>query len=819
MLHTALWDDVAAIAAMPVLLWIIATGLGLLAERLARQRLDNALLAPLGFCVALSLTLGIYTTGAGNSIALPLLLVAVLAGFLLQRRDLRSRLNPGWPLLAGLAAYVLFNLSVIAAGHWTFTGYNFENDSAYEMLLVDYLKVHGTHLVVMKSSTSASALNAYLQSGYPLGSQSLLAALSGLLGTSVAVIWQGFISAMAAIGAMALAMLSGRMMDRRLAALAGFVAMSAALTYQYALQGSIKEIAVTVAVLSSLAITRFAILQPRGVRGAVALCAIPLAAVLSAYSAAGIPYAAALAGSGVLGLLLVHRRLPTRAWIAPALIGGVTLAVFCAPALNTISTFLHVSLSGYTGAHASAPQLGPLFRALPLSELSGVWLFGDYRLPVPHGHANQLTVLATVVIFALLVAGVARLLLRREPGPLMGLVTMGLVLLIVYPRSIPYAQAKLLAIASPIVVLGAAQGISWLRTRTLLPLAALLSGGIGATVLGSSALAYHSSPVAPTERMLALRQAEKWLHGKGPVLDSEFEQFAKYFMQGAYVYVATDSPTPVPLELRSPQSQYDRSFDLDSETLPFVESFPYILTRVSPAASRPPANYRLIAQNPYYAAWRRLPVPRVLAHLPLQSPISAQAPVQCAALGALVSDDAAAAAAATTTATTAAAATTSAMSLVVASHTDSYGFQLKNAATRSRGWPLDPSGAAVLGSPGAASKSVVIPHGGAYRIWVQGTLPRRITVKLDGRKLGTVGGVNTPDEWLDGGAVTVAPGRHTLEVLRPGGSLVPGDGGSQGRLVAVALSTESPRRTHTFPIGQWRRLCGQPADWVELTRP
>ena len=48
-------------------------------------------------------------------------------------------------------------------------------------------------------STANSVISSYLSTGYPLGAQSLLGVISGMLGVSAAVAWQSFISAMAAV--------------------------------------------------------------------------------------------------------------------------------------------------------------------------------------------------------------------------------------------------------------------------------------------------------------------------------------------------------------------------------------------------------------------------------------------------------------------------------------------------------------------------------------------------------------------------------------------------------------------------------------------
>lgn len=803
------WENLAGMALVPVAVWVTTVGLGLLVERLARVRLPNALLIPLGYGAAVVVCLGIYTAGVGDVVLLPLLCAFVLAGFVLARAELPARLNAGWPLLAGVAAYVLFDLSVLATGHWTFTGYRLQDDIAYELLLARHMQEHGTSLAGLQTSTATSFITSFLGTGYPLGAQSYLAALGALLHTELAAVWQGYLSSLAAVGAIAAATVSGRTLDRRVGALVGLLAMGAALTYQYAMQGSIKEIGVTVAVLSALALIRHAIIELRGA-GAAVIVAVPLAAILATYNAAGVPYVLALAASGLLAAVYVHRRLPTIAWARPAAIGAVAFVVLALPALKTLLTFLRVSTALYTGSNAAALPLGQLLRPLPLSEVVGVWLQGDYRLPVLSGTSGHLEVLATVAILALLALGTANALMRREPAVPMGVITMGLVLAIVYPKAIPYAQAKLLAIASPVVVLGAAQGLALLgRRRRLIPLAGLVGAALGAGVLVSDALAYHADPVAPTSRLLAVREIGRRLGDRGPVLMSEFEEFAKYFTQPARVYVGTEYPTPENLLLRVPGGLYAQSFDLDAEQLSFVESFPYIIVRRSPAASRPPANYRLLYENYYYEVWQRTATPQVLEHVPLQQQYVAYAPVECKALAAVVRHAPAGS------------------RLVVAESPLSVGYEVLHATVRSSGWIPDPNtynpNAVVPLTPGSAGKIVHVPRTGTYQVWVQGSFPRTIRVTLDGRTVGSVFGQNTPDEWLQAGTVHVDAGAHPLDLFRGGGSLTPGDGGTgsvegKGEIGYVALVADEPERLVTVPLRAWRSLCGKPADWVELVR-
>jgi hypothetical protein len=800
---TGLWNNVAGLAVVPIAVWLIASGHGLLIERVARVRFPNALVVSIGFCSSVVVALGAYETGIGNDLAVPVVVSPAVLGLALARRELLARLNAGWPLLAGIAAYVLFNLSVIALGHWTLTAYNIENDSAYELVLIAHLQAHGTSAASGPPSTANSVITAYLSTGYPLGAQSLLGVVSGLLGVSAAVVWQGFISAMAGVGTMAASLLSGRTMNRRLAATAGLLAMGSALSYQYALQGSIKEVGCAVAVLSALAVMRYAILSLDG-SAAVAVSAIPLAAILAIFNAAGIPFAGALAVSGAIGMLLVRRQRPQREWFRPALLGSVVLAIFAIPALLTLGTYLRVASSAYSGSNPTAPPLGPLLRPLPFSEMSGVWLYGDYRLPVPPGTGAVITVVVTVGLFTLLAPGVLRMVKARESGPLMGLITMALVLAIVYPRVTPYAQAKLLMIASPILVLSSLQALTAARGLVWNGLARMTALAIGAAVLASDALAYHAFPVAPTDRLLSLQEIGKRLGARGPVLDSEFEQFAKYFAQPAQLIDGPDAPTPEPLVLRNPAPQYDHSFDLNEEQLSFIESFPFVLIRRSPVSSRPPANYKLVVENTFYELWQREASPRVYSHLSLGGyGVNAGRPPGCRALRSIV------------------AAAPRGARLAVATRPATYGYELANASVRSPGWVADagsPGGFLTL-TPGLAQKSVRVHQTGFYETWIQANLPRRVAVTVDGHKVGSAQGSNTPGQWLSAGVIGVAAGRHTLGVVRGGAGLGPGNGGTQAAIGAVAISLAGESaHIWTVPLRRWRSLCGTEADWIEVVR-
>jgi hypothetical protein len=807
--------DLMAVIGLPVVMWASCLGCGLALERVLRVRLSNALLLPLGLCVSLVLTFPGYVAGVGDGLAIALLAAVALAGLVFARDGLRARLNPGWPGVAGLGIYVLYMLPVIAHGHWTWSGYGFVNDSAFEMLLADHAKSAGTILGNIPASTGRQFLGTYLASGYPLGTQTLLGTFSGLTATPVEVLFQGFIAFLAGSGAMALATVPRKLLSARRAALVAFLAIAANLTYQYALQGGLKEIGLLATLCAAVALAREAISLERPYVGAV-LVAVAAAAALSTYNAVAAPFLGALLLFIGLGVLLTHVRAGqardqpvallkgARRWLGP-LAGGLALtAVLAIPSLMSFQTFFNVARAGQGATGVGSAQFGQLLRALPLSQLSGVWLAGEYRAPVVPEPAATLTLIATVAILVLLVPGILWAVRVREPGPLLLLGMVGLVLLIVYPRVSPYAKGKLLVIASPAVVLVALAVLASVRGRAAIP-ALVVAGALGAAIVASDLLAYGYDRIAPTPRMEAIQQTGDHFRGEGLVLWNEFEEYAKYFARDARISVPFEAVTLQQVQLRSPTYFYGRYFDLDQELLSFVENYPIIVTRRSPAASRPPANYQLVYQNRYYLGWRRTSRPQVLRHLPEQSLYSPSGTVTCRALEPII------------------AGAPAGSDLVVATPPEFAWFEPLYSPDRSFGWGIVPgqAGAIIANTPGHASGLVTVAGNARYAVWVQGDFPRPVQVQVNGRTVGTVSEADTPGQWSKAASLYLTPGRQRMRIVKSAGHrhFGPGEWGV-GIIGAVGLQREpAAERLRTVPTASWRTLCGGRADWVELVRP
>jgi hypothetical protein len=798
-----------AVVGAPLVMWAVCLGCGLALERVLRVRLSNALLLPLGLCVALTLVSPGYAAGAGDALAIVLLLGVSIAGLVFAQGGPRARLNPGWPGVAGLAAYVLYMLPVIAYGHWTWSGYDFVNDSAFEMLFASHIQGYGLTLGNIPLTSEQQFLMSYLNSGYPLGTQSLLATLSGLTHTEAAVLYQGFISSLAALGAVALATVPRGLLGARGAALVGFAAIAANLTYQYALQGAIKEIGLLATLCAGLALGRAAIALARPYVGAV-LMAVVAAAALASYNAVAVPFLGALVLFLGLGLLFVRGERPRLRWSGPLAVGLGLAGLLAIPSLISFETFFEAARTGQGSTGVGATQLGQLLRPLPLSQLSGVWLSGEYRLAIPSHHAGLLTAIASAVILLAIVPAIAWALWRRKPAVPVAVAMVGIVLLVVFPRVSPYSQGKLLAMSSPLVVLGGLVGL--LSLRALPGASGRRAGALGMVaavaaalaILASDILAYSHDTVAPTAQIEAIRQTGDHFAGRGLVLWNEFEEYAKYFARAAKISVPFEALTPQQVQLRTPTYFYGHYFDLDEELLSFVESYPIIVTRRSPAASRPPANYKLVYENAYYLGWERTSTPRVLEHLPLQQLYSPSRLIQCSALAPIVAK------------------APRGSELVVAVAPEVSWFEPASDPRRSGGWPADPAqaGAVETITAGHAEGMVAAKHEGSYAVWVQGDFPRPVHVFLAGREVGSVSGKNTPGQWLRAATLHLRAGSYRVRIVKTAGHrhFGPGEWGT-GTIGAVELQRQGPERMRTLALSRWHTLCGTEADWVEVVRP
>jgi hypothetical protein len=804
---------VVAWTVFPLVVYLVAAGLGLLAESVARTRLPDGLLAPTGACLAIVVVLLILELGGAGPAIGGGVAVLALAGAVVRRREL-SRIAPRWPLVAALLVFALYMGPVVLSGHWTWLGYNFVNDTATNLAVTEHLSEHGTAVLGGTPSTRQVIVDGTLGQSYPLGVHGLLAAFHWLVPVPVEMTYQPFIAVLAALGAMALASLATSLgVTAPVGAAIGAVAFGANLTYQYALQASFKEIAVAMIVATAPALGRFA-LDRRLQVGPVAIVGASLAAAVGVFSGGAAGYAGGLALMALLAVVLERQRLRVFAVGRAAVVGAAALAIAVAPILLDTVSFTRSASNVFANTNAdlsgplSSPAvLGNLARPLPLYESLGTWLRQDYRYPLGPGLGNTVTVALLVVAGALILVALVSEVRRRRLGAMLAVVPPLIVYVVGEPRLEPYAAAKLVVVLSPLAVFAAAMGAWWLSRRIRaagIVIGVALVGGI----VVSDALAYRNAHIVPVQRMDALRDAAEHGRGGGPWLFPEWEEYAKHFGEAAPLNVASESFSPRSVALRKPLIIFNHTFDLDDMTLEYVESFPGIMLRRSPEASRPPANYRLTYRNAYYELWEKDPDgPTVLAHVPLQQPGQPAVPPRCQEVRDLV--------ASMRPGERLVAARRDPLPTVGATIPPIYGAVRPTVAPN---WgvlpdPQDP-GTLITNGQGVLAGRLSV-GAGPYEVWVKGGGGRPLRVSVDGHAVGAQRQINTPGQWLPIGRVTLPAGSHELRLSRPGAGLEPGNGvnGPVGGIALERLSGQRP--LVTVPRSRAASLCGRPWDWIE----
>jgi hypothetical protein len=825
----------------PCVLAALCLGTGLLVDRLSGGFLPPALLLAVGAAALVGLSqLSTYVYPIAP--ATPYLMLAVaLAGLVAGWGRLRG-LVPGaaagpdgagllrratWPVLASVLAYALALAPVLAAGRPSLSSYMALADSAVHLIGADFLIRHGQHYAHLDLRNSYGRyVDYYYNHSYPSGADTLFGGSATLLGLPLIWAFQPFNAFVLASGAGPAWLIARRMrLARPWAALASLTAVVPALVYAYALLASVKELTALTMILTLGALVVVhrdwlgAAPAPagRGGRASPAVLArvIPAALVIAAgVSALGLAFGAwALAAVAVLAVVLVPelRAGGRRARRSLVLVAAAALALLIAawPTWRDLSGALSVAR-----AIASTSNSGNLHAPLHVTQVLGVWLNGSYKL-APAGTALVAThVLIAVTIAAALLGAVH--LARIRAYALAGWIALTLLASLLVGETVTtWAEAKTLVLSSPLVVLLAWGGVAALLAgraagashaprrsagRSTRVAAALLALALAGGTLASDALQYHVSDLAPTARYRELASLDSRFAGEGPTLFAAFDEYSMYELREMDVG-GPDFVYPPPTVAGAAGGHGD-PVDLDRVAPAALASYPLIVTRRDPAASRPPSAYALTWQGSYYQLWsRRKRAPAAALHEALGGPPAAQC-ARIARLAPLAAADRA--------------------QLVAAQAPQLVGVPLAH-ASHPRRWGHQREGL-VMSTPGTLTASFDLPAGGAWDVWVQGQIMPSVRLGVDGRTLASIAGQ------LDGNSlvpdtvppipVELAAGRHRVTVTRSGFSLAPGDGGAAVLdaifLTPAATDPRGPLRTAAPAL--WRSLCGRSYQWVEVVR-
>jgi hypothetical protein len=795
----------AVVVLFPLLFWLLSLGCGLLLEWLTGARLPALLLLPLGFGVLIVVSQ--FTTWWGPTAPLtPLvLLVLALLGFVLSRVRLRERWAERpkgwwWGAAAGVAAYVLVAAPVIAAGRPTFTGYLLDTTGSIQIAGAERL-LHHAHDFSTGIPAYGTTLAAYFGNGYPSGGHSVLASVGWLSGQSLIWLYSVYQALELSLLALVLVFIARRAgLGVRAAAITGALAAAPALVYAYALMGSIKEITALpmIVLMGALLVCARELRAAAGIR-AVLPFAVAAAAALDAIGIAASPWVGLFGAGALLAAVPIVRWRDLRTLV----LGGVGLVVSTAlvglPTVAPISKTLGLAEAVSSSDAQANSDPGNLLRPLKFIQTLGVWLGESHR--VEPKYVNQTYILLGVA--GLCIALGLIWIVRRRAWSVLAFVAISLLAwAFLHRHGTTWTDAKLLMILSPVVVFTALLGaFGVMRTRAVEGFVLVAALAIG--ILASDGLLYHGTNLAPTQRFEELANIGTRFAGQGPTLAPDFEEYDLFLLRDSEM----DSPG---LAYAGPFAfvdgagrLYGHSYDLDSLALESVERFQTIVMRRSPAWSRPPSNFQLEWKGRFYTAWRRVG-PSPLLHIPLGGGFEPAATPPCASLG-VVARNATRAGARIAFAPRA---SNISVNLATVSHSS-----LVETSTDLEGRPqLSFSG------PGRIEGSFTVKTAGAYELWLGGDVDRPLHVMLDGRLVGTPTAQSGDDgTTIDVATVELAAGRHTIRLLRGGGSLRPDDAGSTilDGIVFEPLSAER-ETVQTIAPSAWRSLCGRSLDWVEI---
>ncbi len=790
---------IVAWVAFPLVLGLLALGTGLLVERVAGFRMPGTLLIPLGFAGLVGAT-QLTTLPGWLAPATPwIALVLAIAGFVVGRR----RTVDPWAAAMAAGVFVIYALPTVLTGHATFLGYQNLGDAAIHFELADRVMGHGASVAGLAPSSYQLSLFSYIGTSYPTGGHTVLGAARALVGTDVAWVFAPYIATLAAIVALALLTVVRSLTQTRwLAAVAAGLAALASLTYSYAQdQQAIKEMATLATLFTLVALVQPTLAATPRWRAAIPL-AVAAGGALGVLSVAVAPWAGPALLIALAALVVRHRRLHARALGGMVVTFVVLGGVLALPVLSRLGSFVATNKVTLQAVQ----EIGNLGEPLDFVRALGVWPARDFRLPVP---TDGLAVLLVGVAALLAVIGFV-VAVRRRAWPVLLLVAVSLIgFAVVAGRASPWAYGKALMLLSPVAVLLATAAVAeaWDRRRRVEAgvLALALAGG----VLWTDARTYNGVDPAPTERLGELRTIGERFAGQGPLIYFEFEEYAKHFLRQTDPTGAVESFRPDVLDGSAALPiVFGFSSDPDAYTAESLQAFKLMVLRKGPTMSRPPSGWRRVFSGTSYDVWRRDAGPSpVLRHQGTGTRLDAAASPPCEAIEDL------------------AGVARRAGGRLAYVPRDPVPAFLPAAAPRLPGqWSIDTGDeqAVRVDGRGSLDGQIVVPRAGTYRLWLEASMTRPVTVRIgSGRPLELHPTMNPRRSVASMVTVRLPAGTLPVHVDVPGGSLAPGDGGRNRILGPIYLTpTADPAAApiRTVDASRWRSLCGRTVDWVEAVR-
>ena len=608
----------------PLVLAVIGAGWGVIVERAAGARVNDALLLPLGLAAALVVA-GTLTAFSGTApAAVTVVAVGAVAGLVVSWPGRRIG---RWPFLAALGVLLVYGAPVLLSGQATFTGFIKLDDTSTWFDIIDRVMSHGRSVAGLPDSTFRLVYTGDVGPTYPFGAFMLPGVARALVGVDIAWVFAPYLACCGAALALCLyALMEPMISSARLRAFLAFTAAQPALLYGYSLWGGIKEM--TAAFLLALGAALATVLLTE--RPASWRALIPLAVAAGALiqtlgvGAAGWVVPALLAVA-VAWLWRARRAHGTRAGLASLAWLALLTAALVVPVWVVLSGFLsnqgNLINQLFSSGQSTAVKLGNLIHPLSGFQLAGIWPVGDFRVTAP-------TLESALWIGIALLAAAAALFLsvRRRQFGLAFYVAVALIGcgIVYFSGGTPWVTGKSLALSSPALLAAALTGggmlwSRWSSNRAAGVAGVLVVAALAGGVLYSNVLAYHETTLAPRARLAELQHIGGLVAGKGPTFINEYEIYAdRHFLRdGAPVEPAEYRTATLPLRNGAILTK-GGSADLDSFPLSTLLPYRSIVVRRSPVQSRPPSIYRLVWKGRYYELFQRPaePTATILEHVP-----------------------------------------------------------------------------------------------------------------------------------------------------------------------------------------------------------
>ena len=751
------------------LVWLaVCTGCGLLVRSATGDRIDLPLVPLVGLATIIVvgefLTLG----DATAPLTTPAAVAIAVAGVVLQIRRRPAWPDP-WPFVAAAVTFAILAAPIVLSGQATVAGFIKLDDTATWLAFTDRVVDHGRDLDGLPWSTYEATLRLNLGEGYPIGAFIPLGIGSKLLATDPAWLIQPYMASLGAMLSLALwALATPLAASPRLRAVAAGTGSISALLVGYYLWGGVKEMAAAALIAATAALAVRALAEPRRSRRLLAP-AISGAALVAVLSAGAVLW---LAPVLVPAAIVLARQVGIRAALLRS--GAVAVAV----AALSVPTLIAGPITPPTSSPLDdSAALGNLLRPLDPFQLAGIWGAGDFRLPTDDG---LLVAVLIAVALAAAVVGVAWAWSRRELGPPLFAIGILAGCALIAAFGSPWVDAKAYATASVAIPFAAIIGVGWLATTRRRAVAMVVGAAIAGGVLWSNALAYRDVRLAPRGQLAELHRIGERIAGQGPTLMTEYSPYgARHFLRAADPESISELRRR-PIELRdgseAPKGAAVDTDRIDPATLAIYRT---LVVRRSPAASRPPADYRLVWSGDYYDVWQRpARAPAPGPDLPLGNAFDPVAVPACEAVR-----------------------------------------RLARAGTRLIASKIPRPIVTGPAMPPRIDRTVRVRRPGDYELWLEASAMPGITASIDGTTVGTARGeLNNNGGYIALGAAHLGTGEHDVEVDFDGPDLHPGSAGgiqTSGRLALTRGLAADARLLRADPENA-ERLCGRALDWVEV---